>query len=218
MIVGAVCLAAGLGLAIAVAGDDRPDGITRTGGDGATGATDVTDPPGPTTSATVTTTPAVPYLPPTPTPTTTPTGADGCPPDLPTVVADKHRAIVAAAEAGDYELLAELAGAPFEATFGGPVDDLVAYWADLDLAPTIAATFELSHSVLAADTVCLYQWPGAFSAAYPTWDDVPAELIDELRSLYTDDELDGFADFGGFIGYRGGITADGDWVFFLAGD
>ena len=47
---------------------------------------------------------------------------------------------------------------------------------------------------------------------------MPEEYIDDLRAIYTDADFDDFAQFGGYIGYRVGITESGDWSFFVVGD
>ena len=39
-----------------------------------------------------------------------------------------------------------------------------------------------------------------------------------LRALYDEDDFATFSDFGGYIGYRLGITENGEWSFFVAGD
>lgn len=59
-------------------------------------------------------------------------------------------------------------------------------------------------------------WPSAF--AYDEWAAAPEEDKDALRPLYTEENFEGFARFGGYIGYRVGITEQGEWIFFVAGD
>ncbi len=61
-----------------------------------------------------------------------------------------------------------------------------------------------------------YVWPSAF--AYDDWDAVPEDDREALRPLYGSDDFEGFAEFGAYIGYRIGITPEGDWIFFVAGD
>jgi hypothetical protein len=62
----------------------------------------------------------------------------------------------------------------------------------------------------------LYVWPAAF--ARDTWDEITDEEMADLLTLYTQEELDEIAGFGSYAGWRTGITAEGDWVFFVAGD
>jgi hypothetical protein len=61
-----------------------------------------------------------------------------------------------------------------------------------------------------------YVWPSAF--VYDTWDDIPDEDLEALLTVYTQEELDQIAAFGSYAGWRIGITEDGDWRFFVAGD
>jgi hypothetical protein len=65
-----------------------------------------------------------------------------------------------------------------------------------------------------------YVWPwaaGYDDASGRAWALSPDERA-VLGDLYTDAQLDGFVDFGGFIGYRVGIDDGGNWIFFVAGD
>ena len=59
-------------------------------------------------------------------------------------------------------------------------------------------------------------WPAAFG--YDDWQSVPEPARDELRGLYGPQDLAGFEQFGAYAGYRVGIAADGEWLFFVAGD
>ena len=61
-----------------------------------------------------------------------------------------------------------------------------------------------------------YVWPSAFG--YDSWDAVPPEDKESLRPLYTEDDFESFARFGGYVGYRVGMTPEGEWEFFVAGD
>ena len=60
-----------------------------------------------------------------------------------------------------------------------------------------------------------YVWPRAF---IEPWDQVPQDKRDELGVLYGQEALNGWDEFGGFIGYRLSIAADGKWQYFVAGD
>ncbi|NNF53056.1 MAG: hypothetical protein HKN03_01305, partial [Acidimicrobiales bacterium] len=44
------------------------------------------------------------------------------------------------------------------------------------------------------------------------------EQRQELADLFGADELAAWDSFGGYVGYRLGITTDGRWTFFIAGD
>ena len=49
-------------------------------------------------------------------------------------------------------------------------------------------------------------------------EDVPQAERDSLRPLYGDQDFEGFANIGGFAGYRIVITDSGEWLYFIAGD
>ncbi len=59
-------------------------------------------------------------------------------------------------------------------------------------------------------------WPSAF--AYDSWEEIPSADLEALRTIYTDEELDQIATFGAYAGWRVGITEEGVWRFFVAGD
>jgi hypothetical protein len=61
-----------------------------------------------------------------------------------------------------------------------------------------------------------YVWPSAF--AYRDWARVPEADREALRPLYSDEDFAAFQEFGAYLGYRVGITEEGDWIFFVAGD
>lgn len=66
-----------------------------------------------------------------------------------------------------------------------------------------------------ADATVYYTWPTAFAL------DTSAPLSDqdraELATLYSDDEIRSFEEFG-YVGYRVVIYDGGGWVTFVAGD
>lgn len=157
------------------------------------------------------------------TPTATPL-ADGrllpAQPELPAAVETKRVAIAQAAAARDYEALDRLLPRTggFEYTFGGPVaGGPTAYWRRLEAtteeAPleTLVAVLALPHTTVRG----IYVWPFAF-------DRDPEQLTDEelelLSTFATPREIQGWREFGGYIGYRAGIEPDGDWIFYVAGD
>ena len=48
---------------------------------------------------------------------------------------------------------------------------------------------------------------------------LPAEDYEALLEIYSVEDLEEmFEVIGGFVGYRIVITADGEWLFFIAGD
>lgn len=144
-------------------------------------------------------------------------------PSLPPPVDETRRAIVSAAVACDFEKLAQLAStgdARFTFSYGGggavadhwaaaeeageePLRRLVAI---LGTPPRVVTAAEPDHVV----------WPSAF--AYERWSDVPEPDRQALQDIYSQEELEQFARFGSYVGYRVGVTSDGEWIFFVAGD
>lgn len=136
---------------------------------------------------------------------------------LPAAVEETRLALLEAAQAGDYDALAALAGPGFRYTFGGPVEGgPAAYWRELeqsgDAQPldALATILELPY-VLSRGT---YVWPWAYAVA-----DL-ADLSEHERALLA--PLGGpsalFAPGTGYLGWRAGIAPDGTWMFFVAGD
>jgi hypothetical protein len=139
--------------------------------------------------------------------------------ELPDPVERSRIAIAKAAAARDYGALARLIrDEGFEYTFGGPAQGgPTAYWrrleATTDEAPleTLVAVLALPHTRMRG----IYVWPFAF-------DRDPKRLTEEelelLSTFATPREIQGWREFGGYIGWRAGIEPDGDWVFYVAGD
>jgi hypothetical protein len=140
-------------------------------------------------------------------------------PELPDPVERTRIAIAEAAAARNYDALAQLIPEDgFEYTFGGPVPGgPAAYWRRLE-ASTEEAPLDTLVAVLALPYTKvrgIYVWPFAFDRA-------PEQLTEEelelLATFATPREIEGWREFGGYIGYRAGIEPDGDWVFYVAGD
>ena len=86
-----------------------------------------------------------------------------------------------------------------------------------DVLATLVRILAMSYGSLDAalasgESTELYFWPSAFG------DNPTDEQWKEVASLYSDAEIQAMKDFGGYVGYRAGITADGTWLFFVAGD
>jgi hypothetical protein len=130
---------------------------------------------------------------------------------LPEQVAEKREAILEAAESGDPDAVATLAGERFSYTFGGEVaGGPAAYWRQLEdqgeqPIETLAAILRMPYTVSRG----IYVWPFAFDKAPDEITDHERELLGELAD-----------DFGpeGYLGWRAGIAADGTWLYFVAGD
>jgi hypothetical protein len=141
-------------------------------------------------------------------------------PELPDAVEEKRIAIARAAAERDYAALARLLPlvGGFEYTFGGAVEGgPTVYWRRLE-ATTDEAPLESLVAILSLPYTKvrgLYVWPFAF-------DRDPSRLaegeLDLLSTFATPREIQGWREFGGYIGWRAGIQPDGDWVFYVAGD
>ncbi|MGH2660574.1 MAG: hypothetical protein ACRDHS_13190 [Actinomycetota bacterium] len=139
--------------------------------------------------------------------------------DLPSAVAETRNALLAATAAGDYEALRPLIDpARFTYSFGDG-GDAIAYWKDVE-ANSDDRPLEILAAILSmpsTQTDGIYAWPFAL-------DRDPASLAqDELRMLSAvypniERDVDSWIGFGGYFGWRTGISRDGTWRFFVAGD
>jgi hypothetical protein len=144
-------------------------------------------------------------------------------PELPQAVSNMRKAIIDAARACDYDKLAQLALAgdgTFTYSFGGG-DRPAAFWREAEAAgqAPLRLLVELLDGPSATRDVgrtTQYLWPAAYG--FERWEDVPASAREDLRRMYTDDDLRRFAKFGSYAGHRVGITESGDWIFFVGGD
>ncbi len=170
-------------------------------------------------------------------PTTTTTIGEECPaaplagevvaqPDLPPPVASMRQAIIEAALRCDVERLVDLAlegGPDFIYSFGGsmplPRRELLDAWqtqSSLDVTFLVRILNVPWGTVMYADQENLtYVWPSAFGDN-PTEDDWAAL---EAAGLVTPEQRAEMEElFGGWAFERVGITADGNWTFFVGGD
>lgn len=154
--------------------------------------------------------------------------ADVVPAGVPAATAERMTAIVAAAQGCDYAGLAALAfdgGGRFTATFGedfGDEDSLAAYWEDLEEAgePVTATLVKLmtlpTHESVSTRVdgtdVAIHVAPRLMGEG-PT-----AENRSELVELFGERQVDAWMADGMYLGWRAGITADGEWMFFVIGD
>lgn len=147
-------------------------------------------------------------------------------PGLPGPVAATRRAIAARAVLCDYEGLAALArqgGEGFSFSFGAG-DDPAAYWEMLegagepvlfDLVQILKASYATGDEVYPGyQGPEVYWWPRAFR--HDARDADFAELVE--LGVIDEQELRSYREFGGYIGYRLSIRANGDWTAFIAGD
>jgi len=139
---------------------------------------------------------------------------------LPAPVAETRRAVAAAAVACDYETLEALAGPDLTTSFGGGGFDNIPRWEEEGTYPALQLLVELFETPFATqdfeDLPRYYVWPSAF--VYDTWEEIPQDDLDALLTVYTQEELDQHSGFGSYALWRIGITEDGQWQFFVAGD
>lgn len=136
---------------------------------------------------------------------------------LPDAVAETRAALLAAAEAGDYEALRPHVGPRFSYTFGGPVEGgPIAYWRELERT-TDERPLETLAAILGMPPVLsrgLYVWPWAYTVERAG--DLSAHERDLLAPLGELETL--FLPGAAYLGWRAGIEPDGTWAFFVAGD
>lgn len=137
---------------------------------------------------------------------------------LPPAVSRTRAAILAAAEAGDYDLLRPLVDADvFLSDFGfGDEPDPVGRWQAIGRRPleTMKVLLRMDPVVRETNEGTLYQWPrlGPDSRA----GDVSARERELFRTIMTEAELDALVlPEVGYTAPRLGILADGTWWFFI---
>jgi hypothetical protein len=138
--------------------------------------------------------------------------------ELPDAVAATRDAIVAAAHARDYAALEALLDPKTFSYSFGESGDPVGYWKMLEEEGEVPILGDFLPLVLTwpvAKVGDTYVWPSAHARAPTEWTE---DDLEPLRQLYTADEIDGFVQAGGYLGYRVGIREDGTWLFFVAGD
>ncbi|WP_295811883.1 hypothetical protein [uncultured Nitratireductor sp.] len=145
---------------------------------------------------------------------------------LPEPVQRMHGLIVEAAKSGDIERLRPLIGSDDGGTRlslggldGDPLDFLLELSGDEEGQEILAILLEvLQAGYVHLDTGTpqeMYVWPYFFA--------IPLESLDkkqrvELFTLVTAGDYEDMKSFGAYIFYRVGITPEGRWAFFVAGD
>lgn len=161
-------------------------------------------------------------------PTTIPTGTSDCgtvglsgDPEpqtgLPGPVADMRVEIASAAVRCDHDLLAELArgDGTFTDSFGGPFEDLAGYFRDHVDLRLMRRLLDLPYAVdTDAEGVTYYVWPSA--SLEPT--DEAWQALYDAGLATPEDRAEMEEAFDGWVGMRHGITAEGDWIFYVGGD
>lgn len=149
-------------------------------------------------------------------------GDDSAQGDLPAVVSEVRARLLAGARMCDFDGLGALAVAEgTNISFGGD-DDPAAFWRDLEtnggrpIGDMIAILHLAPGMVEFEDGTVYYVWPAV--AALEDWSQATDEQREELADIFGADALADWDLFGGYIGYRVGISDDGSWRFFVAGD
>lgn len=129
---------------------------------------------------------------------------------LPEAVEETRTLVLRAAQSGDPEAVAELVDPDeFSYTFGSPVAGGPAeHWQQIGeerplemLATVLQLPYTLSQGV--------YVWPFAFDKTPDDLTEYERKLLEPLEFTFAGDS---------YLGWRAGITPDGRWIFFIAGD
>ncbi len=145
---------------------------------------------------------------------------------LPEPVRRMHGLIVEAARSGDIEKLRPLIGSSAGGTqlsFGGIEGDRIDFLKSLSGDPEGQEILAIMEEVLNAGYVKLdpgtpnelYVWPYFFGIPLDRLD--PRQRV-ELFKIVTAGDFEDMKAFGTYIFYRIGITPEGHWAFFVAGD
>ncbi|MBW8639582.1 hypothetical protein K1W69_20485 [Hoeflea sp. WL0058] len=145
---------------------------------------------------------------------------------LPEPVRRMRELIVEAAKSGDPESLRPLLGIGPTATqlSFGPVDsDPIQYLKDvsgdqngLELLAILLDIFDAGYARLdAGETTETYIWPYFYTLPLDALDD--RQMV-ELFRIITAGDLQDMQAFGSYSFYRTGISPEGEWLFFLAGE
>lgn len=141
--------------------------------------------------------------------------------DLEPAVAELRTEIMEAALACDYATLEELAmdgESQFNYSFGAPGGGAFADHlrqreeAGEPVVKLLVQMLRLPSTVLEQPEGDIVTWPSANSPE-ATEEDWAA-----LEDVYTPEEIAGWRQAGSYLGYRVGITGEGDWLYFVAGD
>ena len=147
---------------------------------------------------------------------------------LPDAVAAKREAIYKAARSRNYDTLAVQAATPFKYSFGETTEDGFAGFlatADEHLALDTEVAkgkyknnFEIIQALLKLPYALqgdIYVWPAVFTKGAADWTE---EDIAQMKKLLPDELIEGYRQFGAYAYYRLGITEEGKWVYYIAGD
>lgn len=145
---------------------------------------------------------------------------------LPAAVLEMHTKIVAAAKSGIIENLRALIGAnenQTQFTFGSQDEDPLAFLLSLsgdsggqEILAILLEIMDAGYVHLDSGTPQdLYVWPYFFAIPLDKLTDIQRV---ELFKIVTSGDVEDMKSFGSYIFYRAGISPDGKWRFFLAGE
>jgi|GEM_PF-373876 len=146
-------------------------------------------------------------------------------PDLPPAVADLRYQVYEAVRGCYWDQLRDLAAGAGDFSYSfGDDGDPIGYWQRMEFLHYqpmlyIAGMLARPFGVLQNGELPIYAWPSAHT--YASWAEVPEAEKQALRPLYGDLDFGFYEEFGGYLGYRMGITLDGDWaqwVYAISGD
>jgi hypothetical protein len=133
---------------------------------------------------------------------------------VPAVVLEKRDAILRAAEAKDYDALAELIDPDeFNYSFGGALEGgPIEYWKQRasegeDPLEALVHVLRLPYTLATG----IYVWPFAYDKQLSELTSYERELLGDLMPSSLEGDV-------GYLGWRAGIRPDGRWIFFVAGD
>lgn len=138
---------------------------------------------------------------------------------LPPAVTETRNSIMENAIMCGIAELEATAGSGFTTDFGGGGAEMLAEWeaaGEGKLGVLVRILNMTPAEIQSGNGDSYHVWPAAF--AYDRWEDIPARYIEELLTVYTGGELEELSGFGSYAGWRTGIDAEGNWMFFVAGD
>ncbi len=139
--------------------------------------------------------------------------------DLPEAVAALREDLFSAAAACDFESLAAIAlRDDANISFGGPVEDPAEFWRAAEMrgaTPMLDLALVLTLDPGLTEDGTIYAWPQAF---LEDWRTLPEDQRSELTEVFGAEAVAEWDRFGGYFGYRVGISTEGLLAFFVAGD
>ena len=117
---------------------------------------------------------------------------------------------------GDLEDLALAGEETFTFTFGSGEGGAAAYWraAEAEGRPVLGTLVTILNMPYGRNGD-IYVWPFAATLDFQA---LTSDQEDLLGQYFSSDDIREWRSFGGYLGYRVGITEAGDWLFFVAGD